>query len=217
MTLSMQLAGPRALSLPIRVCNAGLPQSRRRPGRQRGNTLVEVLVALLLLAVGGLGAGALAMSAVRAARQSSLASFALQLAAGAGEAMRTRASQSDAANPFLQLDYDALADGPPAPAADCSAMPCDSAALANAELDRLRLLVFSRLPFGRIKICRDSASWDPATLSLRWDCDGAANAPAVVKIGWRQPRSAGDGEGGAAGGAAVLVAVPLGAIAAATP
>lgn len=176
--------------------------------RAGGYTLIEVLVSLLLLAVGALGAQALMLSAGAAAHHASVMSVAIQLAGTAADAMRANAALAagaDSANPYLQLDYDALADGPPAPATDCSASTCDGAALAAADLAALRLATFTRMPLGRIKICRDSASWDTASSSLRWECNGAAGAPAVVKVGWRQQ---GRPQGGAATGAPVMLALP---------
>lgn len=179
-----------------------------------GFTLIEVLVALVLLAAAALGAGATVLAANRAGRQSSLMSAAVQLAAKAADSMRANravAGGADAANPYLQLDYDALADGAPAAADnDCSGAACDGAALAAADLAGLRRNVFEHYPLGRIKICRDGASWDAAASIMRWDCDGAGGAPVVVKLGWRERTTlGGEGDGAAAGGAAVMVALPL--------
>lgn len=174
-----------------------------------GFSLIEVLVALLVLAVGALGAGAMVLQARRAAQQSVRLSAAVQLAARTGESMRANRAASaaaDAANPYLQLDYDALADGPPALAGDCSGAACDSAALAAADLAALRLDLFTHFPLGRIKICRDSAWWHAGAAAMRWECNGVAAAPVVVKIGWRQRHASG---GEVAGGAPVLVALPL--------
>lgn len=179
------------------------------PYRNGGHTLVEALVALLLLAIGAMGAGALLLKSRRVVHQSSLHSSAVQLAARAGENMRANAPAmmgADGANPYLQLDYDALADGEPAAASDCSAQVCDSAALAQADLAALRRALFEHFPPGRVKICRDSAAWDAGAAQLRWACDGAAAAPVLVKIGWRGRLA---DAGAAATGAPVLVALPV--------
>lgn len=169
-----------------------------------GFTLIEVLIALLVLTLGALGANAAILHARRAGQQSSMMSAAVQLGARVGESMRANGPAAFAA--YLQLDYDALADGPPPDAGDCSATACDSAALTAANLSLLRRQTHERFPLGRIKICRDSASFDAAADSLRWQCDGAAAAPIVVKIGWRQ-RLAQAGQ--PSGGAQVMVALPL--------
>lgn len=174
-----------------------------------GFSLIEVLVALLVLAVGALGAGATLLAAGRSGHQAALLSAAVQLAAGAAERMRANTAAmraGDALNPYLQLDYDALAAGPPAAAGDCRANPCDSATLAAADLAALRQQLFERFPLGRLRICRDGAWWDAAAAALRWDCDGAASAPVLIKIGWRQR---GSDDGAAAGNAPVMLAVPL--------
>jgi type IV pilus assembly protein PilV len=174
-----------------------------------GFTLIEVLIALLVLAIGALGASSLILQARRAAQQSSLSSSAVHLAARAADAMRANANAiaaADASNPYLQLDYDALADGPPRPATDCSATACDSAALAEADLAFLRRTMFEHFPLGRIKICRDGAAFDNAAMTLRWQCDGASGVPAIIKIGWRQRVADG---GAAAGAAPVIIALPL--------
>ncbi len=178
-----------------------------------GFTLIEVLVALIVLASAALGAGATVLAARRAGQQSSLLSAAVHLAARVADSMRANPAVSagaDAANPYLQLDYDALADGPPAAAGDdCTSGACDGAALAAADLAALRLNVFEHYPLGRIKICRDGAAWDAASGALRWECDDAGGAPLVVKVGWRERAGGMVGDGAAAGGAAVRVALPV--------
>lgn len=178
-------------------------------GRCSGNTLIEVLVALAVLAIGALGASSLLLKSSRAAHHSSLLSAAVQLAARAGESMHANAlamAAVDAANPYLQLDYDALADGEPPPAPGCSEDACDSAALAQADVAALRRALFEGYPPGRVKICRDGAAWDAGAADLRWDCDGAAGAPVVVKIGWRATITNGAAP---ASGAPLLVALPV--------
>lgn len=179
---------------------------RRTPS---GFTLIEVLIALLVLAIGALGAGSLILQARRAGQQSSLMSAAVHLATMAADAMRANAFASAAAdgdNPYLQLDYDVLANGPPGDAAGCSVMACDSTALAAADLAMLRRSLFDHFPLGRIKICRDGAAFDHTANTLRWQCDGASGVPAVIKIGWRQRVAE---SGAAAGDAPVMLALPL--------
>jgi type IV pilus assembly protein PilV len=157
-----------------------------------GFTLVEVLVAVFLLAVGVVGAAATQTLALRTRHQSGLLSDGVQLAATLAGRMRANAPQMtlpDGANPYLQLDYDAAANGAPvAPAALCfGATNCDAAQMATFDLHETERAVHSAFPGGRVLVCRDAAAWDAATDTLSWDCEPGAGAPIVVKLGWRAP------------------------------
>jgi type IV pilus assembly protein PilV len=163
-----------------------------------GFTLVEVLVAVFLLAVGIVGAVATQTLALRTRHQSSLLSSGVQLASTLAGRMRANASQMalpDAANPYLQLDYDARVDGAPiAPAALCfGATACGAAQMAAFDLHETEHAVHAAFPGGRVRVCRDAAGWDEAAGGLSWDCAPAAGAPMVVKLGWRTP---GQGDAG---------------------
>jgi type IV pilus assembly protein PilV len=157
-----------------------------------GFTLVEVLVAVFLLAVGIVGAAATQTLALRTRHQSGLLSDGVRLASTLAGRMRANATQMalpDAANPYLQLNYDALSDGAPVvPAALCfGATECDAAQMAAFDLHETERAVHSAFPGGRVLVCRDATAWDAAAGALSWDCSSAAGAPIVVKLGWRAP------------------------------
>jgi type IV pilus assembly protein PilV len=154
-----------------------------------GFTLLEILIALLVLALGIMGGAAMQLSALRTRHQSALLSQAAQLASGMAERMRANPEQmrlNDGANPYLSLNYDALAEPDPAPPASlCHGLgaACGSAQLALLDLYELKVLVHERLPAGRAVVCRDANSWQGG--KLRWACSGGAGAPVVIKVGWR--------------------------------
>lgn len=154
----------------------------------RGFTLAEVLVALFVLAVGIVGAGATQLTAERTRQQSALMSEAAQLAASLGARMGVNPAVSrlpDGANPYLALSYDA-ADGPPIAGPSCFGdSACTPAQLAEFDLHDIRQAVHARFPGGRIAVCRDAAPWDGAGRRFRWTCDGDAAALPVVKLGWQ--------------------------------
>lgn len=155
-----------------------------------GFSMIEVLVAVLVLALGAAGGSAMQLSALRTRHQSALLSDALQLASGMADRMRANATQmqlADADNPYLNLRYDARLDAAPAaPAQWCfAAQPCSGAQLAAADIYELKWQVRQTLPGGRLVICRDRRRWDAARKGLSWDCDGAGGAPVVIKLGWR--------------------------------
>lgn len=156
-------------------------------GKARGFSLVEVLVALFVLAVGIVGAGAAQLSAERTRQQSALMSEAAQLAASLAARMQVNpavAGLPDGANPYLSFSYDA-AEGPPVAGASCFAAACTPAQLAEFDLHEIRQAVHAQFPRGRIAVCRDSSPWDTAYRRLRWSCDGNAGALPVVKLGWQ--------------------------------
>nr|WP_269143655.1 type IV pilus modification protein PilV [Massilia phyllostachyos] len=162
---------------------------------EQGFTLVEVLVALFVLAVGIVGAGAVQITAERTRQQASLRSDAAQLVNALSARMRVNpaiAALPDGANPYLSFHYDA-ADGLPAAPASCfGGSSCAPGALAQFDLHEMRQALFTQFPHGRLTVCRDGAPWDATRKAYRWNCDGAADALPVVKLGWQ---GTGDGPG----------------------
>lgn len=149
--------------------------------RARGFTLLEVLLAAVLLALGILGGVALQMAALRTRHQSALLSQATQLAAGLAEQMRANPAQIPT---YLTLNYDALAEPVPSPPASlCHGPPCAAEGWALAEMYDAKLQVLRQLPAGRVLVCRDAGLWSGG--KLRWACSGGVGAPLVVKVGWR--------------------------------
>jgi len=155
-------------------------------GAPSGFTLLEVLIALLLLALGLVGSAAMQLVAMRVGQQGQLLSQASYVATTLAEHMRANASAArdpSATNPYLMF-YDAASGAEPVPpAALCYGTPCDSAQLAQFELYQAQWQVWRLFPAGRLRICRDA---HPAAGGrLRWDCDASVTAPLVIKLGWR--------------------------------
>lgn len=157
-----------------------------------GSSLVEVLVTVVLLTLGLLGASTLHVATLRAQHESTLASRATQLAASMAErlrANRTVMAGADFDNPYLRLDYEAGDDAPltgggsTGPACFGHA-GCSAAQLAQFDLDDWREQLRAALPGARLRICRDLPAGD-ATGEAGWACTGAAHAPVVIKLGWR--------------------------------
>jgi type IV pilus assembly protein PilV len=179
--------------------------------RARGFTLLEVLIAMLVLALGILGGVALQLAALRARQQSVLLSQATQMATSLAERMHANPSQRDT---YLTLDYDAFVEpAPGAPAALCyagaSAGACSAAQLALADLYEAKSQMRSHLPAGRVVVCRDAGLWSGG--KLHWSCSGGVAAPTVVKVGWRGKRPDGAQDKTAAGEYAPSVALVVGA------
>lgn len=151
-----------------------------------GFSLLEVLVALLLLALGIVGSAAMQIVALRVSQQDQLLGQAQHLASTLAERMHANAALArdmSATNPYL-FDYDAAGAEPPAaPPVQCFAAACDGLQLAQFDRYEAQWQVFHRFPAGRVLICRDE---HPVVAGrLHWDCAGGTAAPLVIKLGWR--------------------------------
>jgi type IV pilus assembly protein PilV len=176
--------------------------------RATGFTLLEILIAVIVLALGIIGGVALQMAALRARHQAALLSQATQLATSIAERVRANKGQL---NLYLTLNYDALAEPrPPAPASLCYGGACGGAELALSDLYEAKLLVLQNLPAGRVVICRDGGLWSGG--KLRWACGGDASAPLVVKVGWRGKNPDGTPRVDASGDYMPGVALAVGAL-----
>jgi type IV pilus assembly protein PilV len=151
-----------------------------------GFTLAEVLVALLVVAAGIAGAVALQARAQRGAREAERLSDATRLAVALAERMHAnRAAAAESGNRYLQFDYDSASGKPPA-AAPCHAdADCTSAEMAAFDLSETAQMV-AALPGGRIRVCRDAGAPAAGAGLPPWTCDERADAPVVIKLGWRE-------------------------------
>ena len=178
-----------------------------------GFTLLEVLVAVCVLAIGVLGAAATQLAALRTRHQSSLMSHGVQLASALADNMRANLEPmraGDTGNPYLQLRYDAAQDGAPAPGPQCDqGAGCSALQLADAELFQIKQSLHAAFPGGRVVVCRDSQVWDAARGALRWACGGPQQAPIVIKIGWRGKDTNGRDDRDNAGEFAPSVAIAM--------
>ncbi|UGQ47790.1 type IV pilus modification protein PilV [Massilia endophytica] len=173
---------------------------------QAGFTLLEVLIAVLVLALGMVGGLAMQLHALRARHESALLSNATQLAAGALERLRANPGQQAS---YLTLDFDAASEPSPASSAACFARACSAAELAAMDIADIKRLAASMLPLARIRLCRDRMGWQGGR--WRWPCSGESDAPIVVKVGWRMRQPAGAAAGGA-GREHPVLAMPLGSL-----
>lgn len=159
---------------------------------QRGFSLLEVLVAIVVLSFGVLGVVGLQAMALQANKESRYQSSAVALGRELGDMMRGTKNialdPSPAQNPYLVNFTGAL---PPA-AADCFAAACGSPlAVAQFGMREWLARVSQALPGARVVVCFDDNPYD-ASGRPDWACNSVANDTAVVKIGWsRQPTDSG--------------------------
>jgi type IV pilus assembly protein PilV len=134
---------------------------RQSSRRARGFTLVEALVALLVLSIGLLGVAALQLSSLRANHSSSLRSQATLLAYDIVD--RMRANQSAANNGAYDI---ALATAPA------------GGTVALDDLVRWKQNLSNTLPAGNGAVARTGAgSATKFTVTVQWDDSRGAEAP----------------------------------------
>ena len=162
----------------------------------RGFSLIEVMVALLVLAIGVLGLLMLQLASLRTTRDTLLHSSALQLATDIAGQIKGSTRSPEMLQLFSQVDYVATATvtqgGDDCYGIDSDCTPTQIAASAMREWQqRLRETV----PGGRLRICRDASPWQTSSQSMRWECDAgtystgitdasSALLPIWVKVGW---------------------------------
>jgi type IV pilus assembly protein PilV len=171
---------------------AGLKRMKRRI-EQKGFSLTEVLVSILVLAIGIIGAAGMQLRALRTSQQSAFQAAALELAVEMADRMRMndRAMHSaEEGDPFLGLDYSTRTE-PVAPTTLCYGRnaSCDAAQMARFDIYEWERRLKTALPLARAVICRDASPWDSAVGGYTWKCDtpssNSGDAPLIVKIGWQ--------------------------------
>lgn len=152
----------------MRQNSSARPTSRNAKRSQRGFSLIEVLIALLLLAIGLLGLAFLQVANVRYTTSAEHRTIATNLATEVLDMMRS--------NPRHVVVYNRLTDasfgGVEVPPEGCSAIGADSATPEN-NIIRWRCHVVSRLPggTGNVVVAGDDIAGYNATVTVSWADD----------------------------------------------
>ncbi len=150
--------------------------------RQSGFTLIEVLVALIVLVLGVLGAAAMTLTSLRDGKQSGLRSQATALAYEVGDIMRA----NRATTPLFPQggEYESTFTGtqPTSGVPACWTTGCTPSEMATNDFYVWLQKVGNGLPNGHALICRDYST--PATTANFTTCDNSATSPLVVKLEW---------------------------------
>jgi type IV pilus assembly protein PilV len=165
---------PRTPAPSVRASRAGTPG--RAAGRQGGFTLIEVMIALIVLVLGVLGAAAMTLNALKDNKQSGLRSQASALAYEVSDLMRM-------SGPTQELVF---TGGAPTSSASCWTTGCSPASMAQNdyyEWNQKLAGTGAVLPNATAKICRDVANLT-STAAGYATCDGLATSPLVVKMKW---------------------------------
>ena len=154
--------------------------------RPSGFTMIEVLVAMLVIGTGALAMVMLQLHALRSSRDNSLQARAAIMAVELAElraAYHALASGND--DPYL-FAFDA-AKASDASGADCaSSSPCNAADFAGAAIADWTARLARDFPSARATVCRDRGADKPPG----WECDNNRASPVMLKLGWQRADSA---------------------------
>lgn len=139
----------------------------------RGMSLIEVLVATLVVSVGILALAGLMGSATRLGKTSEFRSVASMLAADVADRLRANASAADAGDYTLKPMK--LASRRPAVPSSLCATPCSAAQIAALDLAQWQATLFNSLPAGTGYLSYDSDT-DTADLWIIWRDPAASDA-----------------------------------------
>ncbi|VTU18498.1 type IV pilus modification protein PilV [Variovorax sp. SRS16] len=148
----------------------------RRPVRsaaQGGSTLLEVLIAMLVLSFGLLGLAGLTAASLRYVKMAQFQSIGVQLAAELGERMRGNVDGFEAGS-YIKTDaYSTAAVTIPA----CASSPCSAADLAAIDLAQWAQELRRRLPGGDGFVQRDAVNPLATDIWILWsDPDATVGA-----------------------------------------
>ncbi len=147
--------------------------------KQAGVTLLEVLIAVLVLAIGLLGLATLQFRGLRFGQQSYQQTQAALLAFELSELMRANRTAA------LAASY-SMATAPAAPTANCETAGCNATQLAEWDRSRWYTKVTSLLPSGTATVACAGAcgAGAPHTITVRWDQErlGTSNASYVFRF-----------------------------------
>lgn len=141
--------------------------------RVEGFTLIEVLVAFLILSVGLIGLAGLQLSGVKHTRDAYYQTQATVLAADIMDKMRSNLDN---------LTSYRVASASAQPTCYASG-GCSGTAMASNDVYGWRTAVASSLPNGDAIVCLDSSNLNDGTSATSSGCDGAG-VVSVVKIWW---------------------------------
>lgn len=152
----------------------------RAPALVSGFSLIEVLVAMLVVGTGALAMVMLQLHALRSSHDSALHARATLMALELAELRAALAPAPGMADPTLFAF-----DGGRAPGSHiaCSNTPCSAADFASAAIADWSARLTRGFPGARVAVCRDGGQ----TPQQSWSCDHAPAAPVIFRLSWRRP------------------------------
>lgn len=157
-----------------------------RGALQRGFSLVEILISIIILSFGVLGMVGLQGVALQVNRDAHLQSTAVTLARELAEMIRGNKDIGllNSGNPYLGAFTSPLAPGVTSYCLNVGSSACGTPEdIARAEMTEWLARVERELPGARVTTCLDTAPFDNLG-KPQWACSAGAGAAVHIKIGW---------------------------------
>lgn len=165
------------------------PHAQRVPtprhDRQSGFTLIEVLVSILILSIGVLGAAGMQFAALQSNKEARNQAVGVRYAQELAEKMRANRLLLVSTPGAYSIAWKST-DGVPAAGTDCASAVCATDTdIASWDLHDVlsRISQDDGLPGAMVTICRDANPYDGNGVP-QWSCSG--NGTLFIKIGWSQ-------------------------------
>ena len=179
--------------------------------RQHGISLLEVLVAIVVLSLGVLGAVGMQAASMQSTKEVRHQAIAGTMARELAEKMRgnhaVAIAPTAAANPYL---VDTTLDAAPisAPALNCYRLPCPLGTdIAKWDVYEWQLRLRDSLPSPRVRICMDATPFAGGG-KPRWECSNSGDV-AVLKLAWNRVNTKGELDLTSAAETTPLLVLPL--------
>ena len=149
--------------------------------QQGGFTLIEVLIAVLILAVGLLGTAALSLSSLQASQGASLRSQASALAADLAERIRANRDYAIGSS-NTNYEYDSQGTTPTNPSCAASSSGCSGANQALRDLFEWQQSLDAALPDATAEVKKKAGNQYEIALTWSESGNGAADTNYVLRI-----------------------------------
>lgn len=171
--------------------------------RSRGFSLVEVLVSVVVLSLGVLGALGMQAASLQAGKEVRNQALAGSMARELAEKMRGNKGIAIANNNPYLMDL-ALPRNfvPTAASKNCALAACSAAEVASFDVNDWQLRMREALPSPRVRVCMDETPFTSAGLA-QWTCSNSGTV-AVLKLAWNRTNTQNELELTASIGAAPL-------------
>jgi len=148
--------------------------------KNSGFTLFEVLIAMVILAIGIIALLTLQLHGMRSIRHSAYQSEALIMATELADIMRANPPRSGQPNPY-RFTFNAAGGSVPAPK-QCYTAVCTPQEFAAFSIGEWQERLQQAFPEASAVVCVD----DTPQATREWDCTASDNSRTMaIKIGWR--------------------------------